>query len=50
MVDQLVSNASLITLLLALLMKSDVLLNIIIRDSGRIKDKKLGSVGNLKIL
>ena len=32
------------------MMKSDVLLNIIIRDSGRIKDKKLGSVGNLKIL
>ena len=32
------------------MMKSDVMLNIIIRDSGRIKDKKLGSVGNLKIL
>ena len=32
------------------MMKNDVLLNIIIRDSGRIKDKKLGSVGNLKIL
>ena len=29
------------------MMKSDVMLNIIIRDSGRIKDKKLGSVGNL---